>query len=353
MLGAAASDRSRARRATVLLGTALVLTAGGVVAAGRLDLSRVLAVIRTADPGLLALAVVGYLLSWPLRGRRYGTLLGATGHRCRVGFLTAAVFVSQATNLVVPARAGDGARAYLLNTRRDVPYATGAASLAVERLFDLLALAALGAVALAWVTLGGGAIGTDSRFLTGAVGVAVAGLLGAAVTAALARRDWHPGPALRRRVDHPRARALVDAVIQFGADLRVVATDPRVLGRVAADSLAVWTLDVLTAVLVLAALVDGGTLSTPAVVAVGALAVTVGNLAKVLPLSQGGIGLYEAAFTALVVAVSPVGGATALAAAVLDHALKNLVTLAGGGVAALALNVSPRSARGQPADTDP
>ena len=97
MLGAAASDRSRARRATVLLGTALVLTAGGVVAAGRLDLSRVLAVVRTADPGLLALAVAGYLLSWPLRGRRYGTLLGATGHRCRVGFLTAAVSLVHAT----------------------------------------------------------------------------------------------------------------------------------------------------------------------------------------------------------------------------------------------------------------
>jgi len=80
-------------------------------------------------------------------------------------------------------------------------------------------------------------------------------------------------------------------------------------------------------------------------VCVGTLAVAVGNLAKVLPLSQGGIGLYEAAFTTLVAAVSPVGAATALAVAVLDHALKNLVTVAGGTAAALALNLSPGTLR--------
>ncbi|MFB6195853.1 MAG: lysylphosphatidylglycerol synthase domain-containing protein, partial [Haloplanus sp.] len=75
-------------------------------------------------------------------------------------------------------------------------------------------------------------------------------------------------------------------------------------------------------------------------VAVGFFAVSVGNLAKVLPLSPGGIGLYEAAFTLLVAGLTPVAGATAFGAAVLDHAVKNLVTVAGGVVSMLALNVS-------------
>jgi uncharacterized membrane protein YbhN (UPF0104 family) len=90
------------------------------------------------------------------------------------------------------------------------------------------------------------------------------------------------------------------------------------------------------------------------VLAVGTLAVTVGNLAKVLPLSQGGIGLYEAAFTALVVAVSPVAGATALAAAIVDHALKNGVTVVGGAASALVLNLSPDvvSGRSRTRDTE-
>ena len=336
----------RIRQAATIAGTVLVLAVGGVIAVRTVDLARVAGALRDANLGLVALATGFYLLSWPLRGRRYGDVLAAMGRRCGVGFLTATVFVSQAANLAVPARAGDGVRAYLLNSRRGVPYTTGAASLAVERVFDLLALAALGTVALAWLALTGGLTAPEQgwTFLAGAGGVALAGVLVAAVTVGVARSDWQPGAALRERTDRPRVSAVVDGAVRFGADVRVVATDPRALVEIAIGSLAVWAVDVLTAVLVLAALLDG-TLSTPGLVAVGALAVTVGNLAKVLPLSQGGIGLYEAAFTALVVAVSPVGAATALAAAILDHALKNAVTLAGGGVAALALNVSPAALR--------
>ncbi len=123
----------------------------------------------------------------------------------------------------------------------------------------------------------------------------------------------------------------------------MVAVDPRRLGAVFLWSLAVWALDVLTAVLVLAALVGGlgGLVPAPTLLAVGALAVSVGNLAKVLPLSQGGIGLYEAAFTGLVASATGLPVETALAAAILDHALKNAVTLAGGGTAALAFGLSP------------
>ena len=42
-----------------------------------------------------------------------------------------------------------------------------------------------------------------------------------------------------------------------------------------------------------------------------------------------------------VAVVAPVAAATALTAAVLDHGLKNGVTLAGGGIAAVALGASP------------
>jgi len=331
--------------AATLAGTVLVLAVGGYLAVRTVDIGRVAGAVRTADHGLLALGVGVYLLSWPLRGRRYGDVLAAMGRRCGAGFLTAAVFVSQTANLVVPARAGDGLRAYLLNTRQGVPYTTGAASLAVERLFDLLALATLGGVALAGLVVAGetGGLREGGPFLAGAGVVAGVGLVASAATVALACSDAHPGAGLRERTDRPRLRAVADTAIRFGTDLRVVATNGRALALVAGGSIAIWTIDVLTAVFVLAAL--GGTLSPPGLCAVGTLAVTVGNLAKVLPLSQGGLGLYEGAFTALVVAVSPIGAATALAAALLDHALKNAVTLAGGAVAALALNVSPRAVR--------
>ena len=329
----------RLRQTAILLGTLLVVAIGVAIAARAVDLERAIETVRTAEPAVLALASAVYLVSWPLRGHRYGDVLAAVGHRCGTGFLTAAVFVSQAVNLVVPARAGDGVRAYLLNTRREVPYTTGVSSLAVERLFDLLSLATLGTGALVALALAGERGAGGDRFLACAGVVAPVGGFGAGGALTGAHREppprggapgrgWAPrrrgGGATTRRGGRPRARG--------GAQRRGVL-------RVAAGSLAVWAVDVLTAVLVLVALVDAN-LSLPVLVCVGTLAVTVGNLAKILPLSQGGVGLYEAAFTALVVAVSPVGAATALAAAVLDHALKNLVTVAGGVAAALALNLS-------------
>ncbi|WP_049908656.1 MULTISPECIES: lysylphosphatidylglycerol synthase transmembrane domain-containing protein [Halorubrum] len=340
--------RERLPRGSIAVaGTVLVLAVGGAVLARTLDAEAVVAAAAAADPRLLLAALVVYLLSWPVRGRRYGDILAPMGHRCRTGFLTAAVFASQTANLVVPARAGDGVRAYLLKRRREVPYPTGVASLAVERAFDLVALGALGGAggaALAALLAGGRSVPPDGsgRAVAAAAGTALAAAALSAVGVAVARGDRRFGPTLRERAAGSRLSGAVDAAVRFGAAVRVVAADAGAVARVALASGVVWAADALTAVLVLAALVGGfgGGVDPATLLVVGTLAVSAGNLAKVLPLSQGGIGLYEAAFTGIVVAVTPVPAETALAAAALDHALKNAVTIAGGGVVAAAFDLS-------------
>ncbi|NKE35433.1 flippase-like domain-containing protein [Natronococcus sp. JC468] len=346
-------------RRRLTIGGTVVVALGLLVVARELDVRTVAAEMAGADPGLLALAVGAYAVSWPLRGRRYGDILGAMGHRHGTAFLTMAVFVSQTANLAIPARAGDAARAYVLATRRGVPYPAGFASLVVERAFDLVAIAVLAAVAAAWLALGGAgpielaaaAGGARTAILAAAaVSAATAGV--GLVVVASARVDRDLGAGLRARVEgRPRLEGLLEAALRFGADVQVVAERPRALVAVGATSLLVWLLDALTAVAVLAALDSG--LAVGSLLAVGTLAVSVGNLAKVLPLSQGGVGLYEAAFTALVVGLTPVGAGTALAAAIVDHALKNAVTLVGGAgsVAALGVSVS-EAAGGEPDGTD-
>ncbi|WP_096394087.1 lysylphosphatidylglycerol synthase transmembrane domain-containing protein [Halorubrum trapanicum] len=332
------------RGSLAVAGTLLVLAVGGAVLARTLDVGTVVDAAATADPALLAAALGAYLLSWPVRGRRYGDVLAPMGRRCRTAFLTAAVFASQTANLIVPARAGDGVRAYLLNDRREVSYPTGVASLAVERAFDLVALGVLGGAALAVLLVDGRAAAPDGsgRAVAAAGGIAVAAALGSAVTVAVARSDRRFGPTLRERADGSRLASVADAAVRFGAAVRVVAADGAALVRVFLASAVVWGLDVATAVLVLAALVGGfgGGAAPVTLLVVGTLAVSAGNLAKVLPLSQGGIGLYEAAFTGIVVATTPIAPEVALAAAVLDHALKNGVTLVGGAVAAAAFDLS-------------
>ncbi|SMO34090.1 lysylphosphatidylglycerol synthase transmembrane domain-containing protein [Halorubrum cibi] len=355
-------SRRLTRGRLTLVGTVVVLVLGLAVLSRTLDADTVLAAVAEADPRLLAFALLAYLLSWPLRGQRYGDVLAPMDRRHGVGFLTAAVFASQTVNLVVPARAGDGVRAYLLKRRHEVPYPTGVASLAVERGFDLVAIVTLGGTALATLLLGDRSVGTAgaSTPLAAAGALAVVAVLLAVSTVAVARSDREFGSALRARVEDSRLSessrlsGIVDAAVRFGAAVRVVAVAPRGLARVYAGSLLVWGLDVVTAVLVLAALVGGvggGSVPTVTLVTVGTLAVSAGNLAKVLPLSQGGIGLYEAAFVGLVVGTTAIPVETAVVAAVLDHALKNVVTLGGGGLAALAFDRLPTAGaeEGEPA----
>ncbi|TKX53595.1 UPF0104 family protein, partial [Halorubrum sp. SP3] len=182
----------------------------------------------------------------------------------------------------------------------------------------------------------------SGRAVAAAAALALAAALGSAVTVAVARSDRRFGPALRDRADGPRLSRVVDAAVRFGAAVRVVAAAAGALVRVSLASGVVWGVDALTTILVLASLAGGfgGGVDPATLLVVGTLAVSAGNLAKVLPLSQGGIGLYEAAFTGVVVATTPLPAATALAAAALDHALKNAVTLAGGGFVAAAFDLS-------------
>jgi hypothetical protein len=363
------------RRRSVVAGVAFAVVALALMTV-YIDPSDALSALASAEPAPVAAAVVVYALSWPVRGARYRDILASMGHDDTVPFLTGAVFVSQTGNLVFPARLGDGVRAYVMKVRRGVAYPTAFASLAAERLFDLLTLVALAAgVLVVLVATGEGATvaaalsgrvpGIDPAAVRTAVQVA-AGVGTAAVVAlvALVVGSRTETSVARRTLARLSADAYADRVAasieRFTGDLQTVAGSPRAFVRVGATSLLVWSLDVVTAALVLYAF-PGVDLSVPFLLAVSFFAVSVGNLAKVLPLSPGGVGLYEAAFTAFVVLLTPAGAVTAavaFAASVLDHAVKNAVTVVGGVVSMLALNVSLSTAVDEgggpsPADADP
>ena len=61
------------------------------------------------------------------------------------------------------------------------------------------------------------------------------------------------------------------------------------------------------------------------------LAIVIGNLVKAVPVTPGGIGTYEIA-VALTLAISGTPAAVATIIAVIDHLVKNVVTLVGGVV---------------------
>ena len=339
------------RRVSMAVGVLLTAVAVALMTV-YLPVERVLAEMSSANPLLVGAAAVVYVLSWPLRGARYRDILEELGYTESLGFLTGAVFVSQTGNLVFPARAGDAVRAYVVKARRSIPYPTGFASLAVERVFDLLTITVMAGTVLLGLTASGEAAQLVEA-VTGAkegeaarMAVAVAGGVGVAAIAAVvaivasARSDRNLVRGVVQYVSTDSYADYVAGIVeQFVGDVQTVANDREAFFRVGASSLAIWSLDVVTALLVLVAF-PSVSLDPVTLVTVGFFAVSVGNLAKVLPLSPGGVGLYEAAFTVFVWGLTPLGWEIAVGAAILDHAVKNVVTLIGGVGSMFSLNVS-------------
>jgi hypothetical protein len=342
----------------VSIAAGILLTLVAVLLMGQyLPLGEVVEQMSHADPLLVAVAALVYVLSWPLRGTRYRDILEELGYTEGAGFLTGAIFVSQTGNLVFPARAGDAVRAYVVKARRSIPYPTGFASLAVERVFDLLTITTLAGVVMIGLALTGatsglqsalfgsnpgqggvGASGQTALYVAGGVGLAA--ILAVVVIVLSARSDRNLVRGFVSRLSNDSYADYVAGVLErFTGDVQTVAGDRSAFATVGLTSLAIWSLDVVTALLVLVAF-PSVSLSLPTLVAVCFFAVSVGNLAKVLPLSPGGVGLYEGAFTLLVVGLTPLGWSVALGAAILDHAVKNVVTLVGGVVSMFVLNVS-------------
>lgn len=105
--------------------------------------------LRRANPLLvLATAVAGTLI-FPLRARRWRTILDPIAEHLPFGMLWRATAIGMMANNVVPARAGEVARAYALT--RETPrvgFSAAFASLAVDRAFDAFVVLLLMVVAM-------------------------------------------------------------------------------------------------------------------------------------------------------------------------------------------------------------
>ena len=101
-----------------------------------------------ANMWLFATATFCATAIFALRARRWRTILEPVAGRLSFGPLWRATAIGMMVNNVVPARAGEIARAYALTREAPVPFATSLASLAVDRLFDAIVLLVLAATAL-------------------------------------------------------------------------------------------------------------------------------------------------------------------------------------------------------------
>lgn len=104
-----------------------------------IDWSRTMSLAREANWPLLVLAAACATGMFPLRARRWRTILDPVAPKLPFGPLWRSTAIGMMVNNVVPLRAGEIARAYVLT--REVPsvtFSTSFASLVVDRVFDAI-----------------------------------------------------------------------------------------------------------------------------------------------------------------------------------------------------------------------
>ncbi|MDK2974400.1 MAG: glycosyltransferase AglD [Methanofollis sp.] len=260
-------------------------------------------VIVHAHPLYLALAVLVCTLAWIMRGWRYRAILGGLAVRIGLTFSTACIFLSQTANLIVPARLGDLVRIFILKHEGLATYSQGVSSFIVERIFDVVTIAFLGLLALPFV------IGTPEWFLPL---IAVPIVAGAAfIFLLLLMGDRHS------------ENKYLSIIYGMLAEIRTTSLNLAAFLVFGISSIGIWLVDILVCVVVV--LMFGE--SIPFMVVV--LAIVIGNLVKAVPITPGGIGTYEFAL-AVTFELAGMAPATATVIAVIDHLIKNMVTLAGG-----------------------
>jgi uncharacterized protein (TIRG00374 family) len=199
--------------------------------------------IRRAHPGWLFAAVVAATLSFPLRTIRWRYLLRDQGAVLPMGALWHATAIGFMANNLLPARAGEFARAYAVRSLTGVRFTTAFASVAVERVFDGLFL--VGLLVVGFVAGGFTTATTIQGVQLSHIALGGAALFGSVFVAAVAV-VWQP--AVTRRLAHAalhrvlptrwadRVLALVDGVLDGLSALRA----PGRLGAVLVWSLVLW-----------------------------------------------------------------------------------------------------------------
>lgn len=132
----------RAALGIVLSVALLVVTLRGV------DPRHVYDVLRQSDWRLFLVAMIAATLIFPLRARRWRTILDPIAPKLPFGPLWRATAIGMATNNVLPARIGEPARAFALTREAPIAFTPALASLVVDRVFDAIVLLAFLAIAM-------------------------------------------------------------------------------------------------------------------------------------------------------------------------------------------------------------
>jgi len=290
------------------------------------DLSRVWTEMRSARADLVALAALATAAMYFVRAERWQYLLEPLGHtRFWIAFKT--TVIGFAAIMILPARAGEVLRPYLLARHEGLAATAAFATIIVERILDLAAMLLLLGVYLFW-------FGADASraapalYRAIAVGGAVLGAVAIVTLGAMFVTAGHPERlhAIVLRIERVLPQRLAHTVARLArsfAEGLAVVRSPRRIVLALGWSLVLWTLIGLYGWLIARAfgihfpLVGSFLLSAMLVVGVA------------VP-TPGGVGGVHEAFRLGVTSFFGADNNTAVGAAIVLHGLTTVLVGAGG-----------------------
>jgi len=285
-------------------------------------LSEVPGFIGAANPWLVLLAFVIYYVGFPLRGWRWSKLLHGAGYKVKVKDGTEILFLSWLVNCIVPAKLGDLYRAYLLKLNSPVSTTKTLGTVFMERILDLIAIAALGLLAGYWRFRGSLNDLPPTTQLIFAIGVVVVVLL---LVALVVMRNF----GRRVMAALPLPHKVVDFYDRFEEGV-FGSVGARGLPLLGVMTVMIWMTEALRLYFVIRALgfpgLDLG-LSGAMFVAL------IGSLLTAIPLTPGGIGLVEGGMGLVLTKVFNATSPQALAIVLVDRSISVFSIVVIGSIA--------------------
>jgi uncharacterized protein (TIRG00374 family) len=304
------------------------------------DMQQVPDVISRANLPMVLLAFLIYYCGFPLRGWRWTKLLKGAGYRIRVKDGTEILFLSWLVNCIVPAKLGDLYRAHLLRLNSPLSATKTLGTVFMERILDLIAIAALGLLAGYWRFRNSLDALPRSVQLIFALGVVVVVVLIVALVAmrSFGRRIMAILPLPRRAVDFYERfeEGVFGSVGLNGMPLLGVLT------------IAIWMTEALRLYFVVRAL---GLTDIDLGFSGAMFAALIGSLLTAVPLTPGGLGLVELGMLGLLTGVFNASKPHAAAIILIDRTI-SVFSIVVIGAIAYVLSSKPRGGGMEVAEID-
>ncbi len=282
------------------------------------------------EPIYLIPIIILYSFGWLFRGVRWREILSVPEQKMSVLMSIKLYLIGNLTNLVIPAKLGDMTKVFAVKKLYNIDYHRGLSSVLIDRYFDFLSILMMGLLLLPFL------IGPElpSWIIVVFIVCFVLIMSSLMVLIVLIQKKGDTYMKVFGSWLGGQMSKLRESIISMALNKKKLAVSLMA-------SFMIWTMECLVTYLFAISL------GFNVEILVIFFAIILANMTKALPLTPGGIGPYEAAFSAIFISLSGFGMDVAMSIIVIDHLFKNLYTLIMGTLSGWSTGINILTIRGE------